>query len=261
MSKSSKGGIDISSLQQLSARTPRSAREIAEKKARQELRAAGDSGASKKTGAERDEDLAAFYKQRQLDNLAKAKELKQKQLLSRPTENLIACACAGASRQDDLKFLIERGCDLDDTVDGQSPLIAACTYGSQVGVEALVRAGADVDLQNEDGTSALMAAVSVGHAGIVSFLLDHSGARPDLVDRSGHSALMCAFERGHTQIATKIVRALAMPPPKITTVARDKLREARAKEEDSQRRQAQEKRDLLARTIAEVKEAEAQARK
>jgi hypothetical protein len=260
MSKSSRGGIDISSMQQLSSRTPRTAREVAEKKARQELKAAGDSGASKKTGVERDEDLAAFYKARQLENLAKAKEQKQKQLLAQPTVSLIACACAGVARQDDLQFLIEKNVDLDDMVDGRSALMACCEYGSQVGMEALVRAGADVDLQNEQGTTALMIAVAHGHASIVSFLLDHSGANPALEDRTGHTALQCAYEHGEKQLASKLVRALAQPPAKITTVARDKVRDARLREDEKRRQEAREKKELLARTMAELKEEESKGK-
>ena len=256
----SRGGIDIDALRATSSRTPRSARDVADKKARAELRAAGDSGASKKGGVEREDDLAAYYKQRNAENLAKAKEKKQKELLQDPTASLIQCACSGVARADDLAFLVERNCDLDDIVDGRSPLMAACQYGSQAGVEALVRAGADVDLQNADGISALMIAVTAGHVPIVSFLLDHSGANPSLLDRAGHSALQCAYERGHSTLASKLVRALAAPPAKVTTIAREKMAEGRRKQVEQEKKEREDKKALLARTIAEVKE-EAEANK
>ena len=138
--------------------------------------------------------------------------------------------------------------------------MAACQYGSQVGVEALVRAGADVDLQNENGVTALMVAVSYGHMGIVSFLLDHSGANPALVDRVGHSALQCAYERGHASIASKIVKALALPPAKITTIAKEKLQEQARKAREEKQKEQDEKKALIERTIQELKEAEGESK-
>lgn len=183
--------------------------------------------------------------------------------------SLLDCACGGSSRSDDLQFLIAKGVDLDDVVgrsevggeSGRSALMAACQYGSQFGVEALVRAGADVDLRNELGVTALMMAVSYGQVGIVSFLLDHSGASPALVDASGHSALSYAYERGHASIASKLVKSLALPPARITTIAREKLIESRRKAEEAARQEREDKKALLARTIAEVKQAEADERK
>jgi hypothetical protein len=298
MSKS-RGGIDISGLQALSSRTPRSARDVADKKARAELRAAGDAGASKKGGAEREDDLAEYYRKRNAEKQEQAKLAKQKQLLENPTQrsadsrtlnratsvrltqlegkltsrcliccvrsvplstprSLIDCACSAASRSSDLAFLVSKDVDLDDVLpeSGRTALMAACQFGSQEGVEALVRAGADVDLQNAAGVTALMVAVSAGHASIVSFLLDHSGASPHLLDRSGHSALQCAYERGHAAIASKLVRALALPPPRVTTIAKEKLAEGRLRAEEARKKEQADKKALLERTIKEMKEEE-----
>ena len=74
------GGIDLSTLNV--SKTPRTAREVAEKKLRAELR--GDAG-SKKGGQERDEDLAEFYRKRAQERLEQAKAAKQKALLADPT--------------------------------------------------------------------------------------------------------------------------------------------------------------------------------
>jgi ankyrin repeat protein len=263
--------IDLSALNV--SKTPRSAREVAEKKLRQELRAAGDAGASKKTGGERDEDLAEFYRKRQQERQEQLKAAKQKLLLANPTQSLIDCACAGASRIEDLNFLIEKQVDLDDcSLDtDMTALMHCCKYGglmsqqqggaaaanggglgggakglpappqTQAGLEALVRAGADVDLQNSSGQTALMLAVAYNNPSAVSFLLDHSGARPDIVDHAGRSALTCAYERGLTHLASKLVRALASAPPKVTTVAREKLQEAKRKAAEQRRKEREEK--------------------
>lgn len=246
-------GIDLSALSV--QKTPRSAREVADKKLRQELRAAGDQGASKKTGVERDEDLANYYKQRAAEKAEAAKAAKQKQLLADPTQSLIECACAGASRLDDLAFLIERGVDLDDLGPSDaSPLMHACRFGatSQPGLEALVRAGATVDLRNSTGATALMVAVNNANASAVSFLLDHSGADPALVDSANHSALQCAYERGNAAIASKILRALSMPPARVTTVAREKQMEAKKKALAARRKEMEEKQAARDKKIAEA---------
>jgi hypothetical protein len=75
------GGIDLSALNV--SKTPRSAREVAEKKMRAELR--GDTG-SKKTGAERDEELAEFYRKKNAEKTEVARVAKQKLLLANPTQ-------------------------------------------------------------------------------------------------------------------------------------------------------------------------------
>ena len=139
--------------------------------------------------------------------------------------------------------------DLDDLLDDTSALMMACRWGAQGGVEALVRAGAEVDLANSAGQTALMVAVNAGHIAAVTFLLDHSGARPDLLDCAGHSALQCAFERGSSAIATKLVKALSNPPPKVTTVAREKLAEAKAKATAIRRKEAGDKQAAMEKKI------------
>jgi len=270
--------IDLSALNV--ARTPRTAREVAEKKLRAELRAAGDAGASKKTGGERDEDLAEFYRKRQQERAEALRAAKQKTLLATPTASLVSAACGGAARAEDLAFLISKGVDLDDLLEGSdmSALMHCCKYGglgmmpqqqqqqvstpgarfgavamaagsassqtvlqTQAGLEALVRAGANVDLQNSTGQTALMLAVAYNNPAAVAFLLDHSGARSDLVDHAGRSALQCAYERGLTALASKLVRALASPPAKVTTVAREKLAEAKRRKTEQLRKEREDK--------------------
>jgi ankyrin repeat protein len=170
--------------------------------------------------------------------------------------SLIDCACAGSARSDDLQFLVVKGVDLDDMQDDRTPLMAAAQYGVQEGVEALVRAGADVDLQNSMGVTALMIAVTYGHTNVVSFLLDHSGAKPELLDATGVSALQRAFEKGHTSIASKLVKALAAPPARVTTVAKEKMVEARKKAAEAESQAEKDRKALLEKTLREVKEEE-----
>ena len=64
-------------------KTPRSAREVADKKMRQELR--GDTG-SKKSGVERDDELAEFDRNKSVDKVEAARLAKQKLMLANPTQ-------------------------------------------------------------------------------------------------------------------------------------------------------------------------------
>ena len=76
------GGIDVSTLNNV-PKTPRSAREVADKKMRQELR--GDTG-SKKSGVERDDELAEFDRNKSVDKVEAARLAKQKLMLANPTQ-------------------------------------------------------------------------------------------------------------------------------------------------------------------------------
>ena len=60
--------------------------------------------------------------------------------------------------------------------------------------------GAQVDLQNNGGKSALMLAIEHGSTEIAQLLLE-KGAQVDLRDNGGKSALMLASKHGSTEIA------------------------------------------------------------
>jgi serine/threonine-protein phosphatase 6 regulatory ankyrin repeat subunit B len=66
-------------------------------------------------------------------------------------------------------------------------------------VKLLLNSGAQVNIQNKDGTSALMLASCKRHITTVQFLLDH-GAAVNLQDALGHSVLMQASYDGHSQV-------------------------------------------------------------
>jgi hypothetical protein len=73
--------------------------------------------------------------------------------------SLIDCACGGPTRSDDLAFLISKDVDLDDMVDDSSALMMACRWGCQAGLEALVRAGAEVPSDSFLGVASSLARV------------------------------------------------------------------------------------------------------
>ncbi len=75
----------------------------------------------------------------------------------------------------------------------------------------LIRHGADVNLQNKYGHTALMLAAKYGQADLVRILLKH-GARVGMRDNNGHTALDYAYQMEHQQVAALIEDYRLHPP-------------------------------------------------
>jgi len=71
---------------------------------------------------------------------------------------------------------------------GSTPLISAATFGRTAVAEALIKAGADMNLQNNDGSTALITAAFFCRTEIVKLLLHH-GADKTLTNKGGATAL------------------------------------------------------------------------
>ena len=65
---------------------------------------------------------------------------------------------------------------------GSTPLIAHCAAGNKEVIEKLIEQRANVDIQDNDGWSALMVASQRGHIEIVRSLI-YAGAIPDLKNK------------------------------------------------------------------------------
>jgi len=75
-------------------------------------------------------------------------------------------------------------------------------------VHALVSAGADVNLQRNDGDSPLIIASERGHIDIVFMLLDNS-ADIEMRTHYGHTALWSAARNGHTDVLDALIDRVA----------------------------------------------------
>jgi len=92
------------------------------------------------------------------------------------------------------KALLAAGANVKVTTreGGITPLFMACTNGNAAIIEALLKAGADVNSVKPNGTTALMLAASSGSAPAVKLLLDR-GAKVDAKESvHGQTALMFA---------------------------------------------------------------------
>lgn len=83
----------------------------------------------------------------------------------------------------------------------QTCLMLAASHGRFETAKLLIQVGADVNLQDEDGSTALMCATEHGHVDIVQHLLTQESCDPNLTDNDGSTALKVALEAGQKDIA------------------------------------------------------------
>lgn len=76
----------------------------------------------------------------------------------------------------------------------------AVSHGRKYMTQLLLDAGAAINIQDEDGSTALMCAAEHGHADIVRHLLAHPDCDPSMTDVDGSSALKIALEAGNRDI-------------------------------------------------------------
>ncbi len=90
--------------------------------------------------------------------------------------------------------LLDRGCnvngvDVNVDSDGRTPLMWACLYGWMIIVIMLFSRGADVNMQDNQGVSALVLASQNGHSDVVKVLIE-KGAEVNIQDNGGHLLLL-----------------------------------------------------------------------
>jgi ankyrin repeat protein len=107
------------------------------------------------------------------------------------------------------RVLIERGADPDlRDAEGRTALMRACSLSSAEGVAMLLELGADPNAAGPDGWTALMFAATKANADNARALLEH-GADPTARNADGETALDVA----ETKKKTKVAEALRAAPP------------------------------------------------
>ena len=112
-----------------------------------------------------------------------------------------------------VKKLLQEGVDANSLVsfgeetDGKHTPLMAASYGGHLAVaKALLEAGAKVDLQDINGTTALMAAADCGYFSVVDELLLHDDIQVDQKRPDGVCALVLAAKNGHTEVVDSLLR-------------------------------------------------------
>ncbi|KAM4604764.1 KN motif and ankyrin repeat domain-containing protein 4-like isoform 1-T2 [Polymixia lowei] len=85
---------------------------------------------------------------------------------------------------------------------GQTALQLAVRHGRVVMVRLLLSCGADANIQDSQGTTALMFACERGHTHIARLLLERCPCNLALTDKRGQTALSVAVQGSHTDTAT-----------------------------------------------------------
>jgi ankyrin repeat protein len=86
----------------------------------------------------------------------------------------------------------------------RSLLILAAEWGHLDIVKYLIREGAEINYQCQDGSTALMRASATGYTKVVKFLIEE-GAKVDHEDLGGATPLVCAVEGGHIGVIRQLL--------------------------------------------------------
>lgn len=98
-----------------------------------------------------------------------------------------------------LRFFLEKDADVNQCINGSSPLHCAVTSAYEDAVRVLLDYNASINLPGPDGHTPLHIAAMRGHESIIALLLQ-SGASDDLRDTNGLTALDWAEYKGHRSI-------------------------------------------------------------
>ncbi|NXK53582.1 KANK4 protein, partial [Chauna torquata] len=119
----------------------------------------------------------------------------------------LAAAETGEDMAVVMRLLKEGDVNVRAAQGGQTALMLGVSHEREDMVRALLSCQADVNLQDEQGTTALMVACRQGNANMVRLLLAQPGCQLTLTDKDGDSALSLAQRNARGDIAALLRRA------------------------------------------------------
>ncbi|XP_032131149.1 ankyrin repeat domain-containing protein 6 isoform X6 [Sapajus apella] len=122
--------------------------------------------------------------------------MSQQDAVAALSERLLIAAYKGQT--ENVVQLINKGAKVAVTKHGRTPLHLAANKGHLPVVQILLKAGCDLDVQDDGDQTALHRATVVGNTEIISALI-HEGCALDRQDKAGNTALHLACQNSHSQ--------------------------------------------------------------
>lgn len=125
---------------------------------------------------------------------------------SKEIENysLLTCMCASDSKEI-VDLFIENGADINLTTSGITDLMYACMRNDVNVVEALLKYGADPNIEDDCGQTALHMACSNGNRKNVELLLKY-GANKDAKDIFDRTPIEIAYQKGRYNVTCELIK-------------------------------------------------------
>ena len=111
-----------------------------------------------------------------------------------------------------LRKVLDGGVSPDLVINGDTLLINSCLEGREDFVRVLLEKGADINLLNKFGGTALMGACEFGYEEIVKTLLECKDVDPNLKNMQGTTALMLASGYGHEKVVKVLLERKDVDP-------------------------------------------------
>ena len=115
----------------------------------------------------------------------------------------VACICVN---QAEVERLVAAGIDVNVMQSGRTPLLLAAEAGRAEIVDALVAAGAKLNVFNRDGMTPLQVACLEGFHAVVEKLIA-AGANVNAPSREGDTPLLIAARKEHTKVMATLLAA------------------------------------------------------
>ncbi|XP_074253804.1 ankyrin repeat domain-containing protein 6 isoform X6 [Saimiri boliviensis] len=130
--------------------------------------------------------------------------MSQQDAVAALSERLLIAAYKGQT--ENVVQLINKGAKVAVTKHGRTPLHLAANKGHLPVVQILLKAGCDLDVQDDGDQTALHRATVVGNTEIISALI-HEGCALDRQDKAGDTALHVAAALNHKKVAKILLEA------------------------------------------------------